>query len=106
MTIEARKTASRFEHSGETRMDSKTYVRKKFAECLGVFADEIMDEDEITNVQAHDLIKDAGIYFNFRVFLHSATFSETNPFFTVSQCIKLIRLHLRNYHFRFRSNKV
>ena len=101
MIIEVRKTASYVDHSGETRMDAQAYVKKKFGDCLGVSADEITDEDEITNVQAHDLVKDAGRYFNFRYFLHESTFSETNPFFTVSQCIKLIRLQLGGYNYNF-----
>ena len=101
MIIKVQKTESYANHSGETRMDPKTYVKKKFGECLGVSADEITDEDEITNVQAHDLVKDAGRYFNFRCFLHESTFSETSPFFSVSQCIKLIRLQLGGYNYKY-----
>ncbi len=99
MIIETRKIAPCVEYLGEIPMDARAYVRESLADCWGVFADEITDKDEITNVQANTLLKNAGRYFDFRVFLHSATFSETNPFFTVSQCIKLIRLHLRDYNF-------
>lgn len=99
MLIETRKIAPCVEYLGEIPMDARTYVRENLADCWGVFADEITDEDKITNVQASALLKNAGIYFNFRVFLHSATFSETNPFFTVSQCIKLIRFQLGKYEF-------
>lgn len=99
MISEAQKITSCVEYLGELPMDARTYVRENLADYWGVFSNEITDEDKMTNVQADALMRDAGRYFNFRCFLHESTFSETNPFFTVSQCIKLIRLHLDKYKF-------
>lgn len=98
MILEARKLR-------EIPMDARTYVRENLADYWGVFADEITDEDKMTNVQANALMENAGRYFNFRYFLHESTFSEINPFFTVSQCIKLIRLQLDEYKFLLKKTK-
>lgn len=80
-------------------MDAKTYVQEKLAERRGVSSNEITYADEITNIQAHDLMADAERYFGFHGFLHESTFLKEDSHFTVLQCIKLIRLQLGEYDF-------
>ena len=99
MLNESRKSASCVERSGNIRVRPKIYVKQKLAEYLGVSSSEIISTDELTNVQARSLMADAEIYFDFCGFLHKSTFLEDDSNFTVSQCIKLIRLQLGEYNY-------
>ncbi len=99
MIIESRNKPSCGEHPRDRPMDAKAYVRKKLAEHLDVSSSEIISTDELTNLQACNLMADAEIYFGFHSFLHKSTFLEGDPHFTVLQCIKLIRLQLGEFDY-------
>ena len=90
---------SRIEPSENMRVRPEIYVKEKLAEHLDVFADEVANEDEVTNAQARSLMADAERYFDFPGFIHKATFLEEDARFTVLQCIKLIRLQLGEYNY-------
>ena len=97
MLIESQKPAVYVEQLEEEEMGPEDYVRKKFVDYRDIFGSEIKDEVGITNVQASNLMADAENYFGFRGFLHKSNFLEEDSHFTVSQCIKLIRLQLGEY---------
>jgi len=99
MINESRKNVSCAGRLGCIQMEPATYVRENLAAYQKIPYSEVLYTDEVTNAQARNLMIDAGRYFNFRVFLHESNFLEEDSRFTVSQCIKLIRLQMGEYNF-------